>query len=611
MMNGEDIMKKGKHMPIVSLLLAASLVLPLITDTSALAAKSAKAPKLSLTKISALESGSSKKVQVKKNGVKKLVKVTWKTSSKAIAKLSKTKGNSTVIKAGKAGKATITATTKYKVKAKSKTLTQKLKCTVNVTAAVSDQIKPTSTSTTTATATAAPTATTPVYTKAPITYPTQTPGATIDPLHTADPSVTAGPTNLLSALSKYVKNVGTCIAYGNSWGGDASTVADAETTAFIKENYNSLTAENEMKPESILGYQANTIKTSEAASKGYEVPADYKETICPTFNYSKIDTLMKYAYDNKIRIRYHGLLWHEQTSNWFFREDYDTSKPYVTPEVMDARIEYYIKNVMNHVYQSQYKDVVYCWDVVNEFYHMTECISRIKGGPMDTPENAASEDPINIDKNDNVKCYYEVYGKEIFEDPTTPWISHVKTNPAYVKKAFKWAHEVLEKYGKVDTVELVYNDYDTNYPDVRASILAITKFINTKDELNPDGDKLVTTVGMQTHDKLSEKYTIESHEETMSAIRESGLNLQVTEMDLNMNAKKGHTLSEQLKYWEDFITLIIKETRLGANFTGLTWWGIKDSSSWLGSEGSPLLCGNSVKDKKEAYYTVIKTAYKY
>lgn len=586
------MMSTKKSKKLLTLLLAASLLFPMVSDTAVTAA--AKKPKLSLTKITALNTGKTRKLQVKNNGVKKIVKVTWRSSSKSNVTVSKNSGKSITVKAVKAGKSTITATVKYKIKVKSKTLSKKLKCTVTV---VDNAANPAQSVTN---VTNKPSITPPTVqpTAVPTTgRPTISPLPPADVLATNDPSVTPGPANLLSALSKYVKNVGTCISYGNSWGGNTSDVADANTTKFIKENYNSLTAENQMKPESILGFSAKTIKTSEASGKGYYVPADYKETTVPTFDYSKIDTLMKYAHDNGIRIRYHGLLWHEQTSNWFFRENYDASKPYVTPEVMDARIEYYIKNVMDHVYTSQYKDTVYCWDVVNEFYHMTECIYRIKNGKKD--------------KTDNVKCYYEVYGKDIFEDPSNPEESHVKTNPAYVKKAFKWAYEELVKYNLTDSVELVYNDYDTNYEDVRASILAVTKFINQKDDLNPNGDKFVTTIGMQTHDKLSEKYSYASHKASMTAFRESGLNLQITEMDLALNSAEGHTKDEQLEYWSDFISLVILECRMGANFTGITWWGMTDSASWLGNGESPLLCGTSITDKKEAYFTVINTGYKY
>lgn len=77
-------------------------------------AKAKKAPKLSVSKTVKLKSGASKKISVKKNGVKKLVKVTWKSSKKSCVALNKAKGTSVKIKGKSSGKATITATVKYK-----------------------------------------------------------------------------------------------------------------------------------------------------------------------------------------------------------------------------------------------------------------------------------------------------------------------------------------------------------------------------------------------------------------------------------------------------------------------------------------------------------------
>lgn len=534
-------------------------------------AKAKKAPKLSASKTVKLKAGASKKISVKKNGVKKLVKVTWKSSKKSCVAINKTKGTSVKIKGKSSGKATVTATVKYKSGKSSKTSSKKLKCKVTVSNDSEEQ-----------TPTPAPTANAP----------------TDEPNETQSPGRTPGPTNLLSALSCFVENVGTCISYGGGWGGwgGSSAVADSATTAYIKENFNSLTAENEMKPCNVLGYQPTILTIEEAKNQGYIIPDSYTEAYVPQINYSNIDKLLKYAYDNGIRVRYHGLLWHEQSSNWFFRKNFDSSASYVTPEIMDARNEFFITNIMSHVYSGQYKDVVYCWDVINEYFHMTECISRIR-----------TEANPDGDKNEDVKCYYEVYGDKIFEDASDPINSPVKSNPEYIKKAFKTAHDILKSYGLENKVELVYNDYDTNMNDVRRFTIEVANYINSKDELNPDGEKLLTTIGMQAHDKLG-KHSISGHVSTIDAIKQAGYNIQFTEFDLALN---GRSEAEQLQYLEDLITVIALESQDGAHFTCFSWWGMTDSSSWLGANESPLLCGTSVKDKKPAYYTVINTAYRF
>lgn len=551
-------MKKGVK-KLTSTLLALSLICSGLNSVSY--ADAAKKPTLKLDKKQSVNVGKTKKIKLKTSGIKKIVSVKWKTSKKAFVTITKSTKKNATVKGLKEGKSVISATVKYKVKAKSKTLSKKLKCTVTV-----KELVP------------APTATA-VPTVAPTAVPTATP--------TPKPTRTPGPQNLLAALGDYVKNVGSAVAY-SSWN---NTLENADVKAYIKENLNSLTAENENKPEAILGHQPNKIRTTQAEREGIYIPANYKENYVPQLNYTNIDTLMKYAADNGIRVRYHGLLWHEQTSNWFFRENYDSNGAFVTPEVMDARLEYYIKNVMKHVYNSQYGDVVYCWDVVNEFYHMTECIWRINDGKKD--------------KTEAVKCFYNVYGKEIFVDPDHPETSKVVDNPRYVKLAFKWAYEVLQEFNLVDKVELVYNDYDTNFEDVRTSILAVTSYINAKDDLNPNGDKYCTTIGMQTHDNL-EKFFIKDHRASFEAFTAAGLNLQVTEMDV---ARRTFSVDDQIQYWVDFVNLVIEFAKKGTNFTGFTCWGLTDASSWIGQEDGPLLCGSSVKDKKPVYFKIIEAAY--
>ena len=188
-----------------------------------------------------------------------------------------------------------------------------------------------------------------------------------------------------------------------------------------------------------------------------------------------------------------------------------------------------------------------------------------------------------------------------------PINSPVKSNPEYIKKAFKTAHDILKSYGLENKVELVYNDYDTNMNDVRRFTIEVANYINSKDELNPDGEKLLTTIGMQAHDKLG-KHSISGHVSTIDAIKQAGYNTQFTEFDLALN---GRSEAEQLQYLEDLITVIALESQDGAHFTCFSWWGMTDSSSWLGANESPLLCGTSVNDKKPAYYTVINTAYRF
>lgn len=109
--------------------------------------------------------------------------------------------------------------------------------------------------------------------------------------------------------------------------------------AFIKRHFNSITAENEMKPEAL-------------------------EPIEDNFNFSIADEYLNFCRKNNIAIRGHTLVWHQQTPNWFF-ENPQTGKKLTNSEkdkkILLERLKKYIQTVV-----SRYKGRIYAWDVVNE-----------------------------------------------------------------------------------------------------------------------------------------------------------------------------------------------------------------------------------------------------
>ncbi len=126
-------------------------------------------------------------------------------------------------------------------------------------------------------------------------------------------------------------------------------LSDEDRAAEIKENFNSITMENEMKPESLLDWEG-----SEKSKDG--MPAIKEETL---------EKALKAAQKAGIPLRGHTLVWHSQTPEWFFSKKYDPSKGYVDKATMKKRMESYIKQVLTYC-KENYPGVVYAWDVVNE-----------------------------------------------------------------------------------------------------------------------------------------------------------------------------------------------------------------------------------------------------
>ncbi|MGB2128520.1 MAG: endo-1,4-beta-xylanase [Flavicella sp.] len=106
-----------------------------------------------------------------------------------------------------------------------------------------------------------------------------------------------------------------------------------QSIQLFKQHFNSLTAENEMKPQYILRKNGK---------------------YCWTYS----DAVVKMAKDNDIKLRGHTLVWHNQTPDWFFEDDNGNN---ISKQELYKRLYVYMKKVMK-----RYENDVYVWDVVNE-----------------------------------------------------------------------------------------------------------------------------------------------------------------------------------------------------------------------------------------------------
>lgn len=116
---------------------------------------------------------------------------------------------------------------------------------------------------------------------------------------------------------------------------------DAEV---LKRHYNSIVAENVMKPINIH-------------------PEEGK------FNFTEADKIVKFAKENNMDLRGHTLVWHSQVPDWFFLDD--EGKPMVNetdPKQREKNKKLLLKRLETHIKTivKRYKDDVDSWDVVNE-----------------------------------------------------------------------------------------------------------------------------------------------------------------------------------------------------------------------------------------------------
>lgn len=251
-----------------------------------------------------------------------------------------------------------------------------------------------------------------------------------------------------------------------------SSLDNENTMKLVEKHFNSVTCENEMKPESILGSGEPGVSTLEELES--------------KLNFESADKVARhFAEYNKnnpsepIKMRGHVFVWHSQTPTWWFREDFKSDGAYVSKEEMNKRIDWYIEKVGKH-FDTEFPGLIYAWDVVNE--------------------QASDAGGIRMG---------------------TDWAAIYGGSTEYILQAFKSADQYLAE----DTI-LFYNDYNDCDPVKAATICRFLKEIR---EVLTEGRKL--GAGMQGHhDMLTPTYeTIETATRKYAEIADV---VHITELDI-------------------------------------------------------------------------------
>lgn len=385
--------------------------------------------------------------------------------------------------------------------------------------------------------------------------------------------------SLLGTYKEIVPYMGAAVNYGSSSPRELRT---AKTLSFIKKHFNSFTLENEMKPDNILGSVAKTLTVAEAKAKGYYIPTGYTEATVPQLNFKEVDGALQVAAKNGLKMRAHTLVWHSQTPSWFFTKKYEGGSV-VSTAVMDARLEFYVHNVMAHVMNQEKSltgsagSIVYAWDVVNEYLHRSSFGNKV---------------------------WDSVYG-------------NMGASPSYVKKAFELAYDMIKSYDVQDKVTLFYNDYNT-YFGVQET-LDLVNFIN-KDE----PAKICGGIGMQSHVDVKVP-TVQQYGDALEKFLAAGYEIQITELDFTINfetdgthpsyaySDEGETDADQEKFVKKLMETIItkqknrNKTVNPKGITGITLWGLCDSTSWR-AQCEPLLFAENIDEPKASFFAFLEAA---
>ena len=380
-----------------------------------------------------------------------------------------------------------------------------------------------------------------------------------------------GLTSIKDTYSGIFERMGNVVSYNTSWNNGYQMQND-DTMKFVKHHFNSYTLENELKPAQILSDWSGTISVSEAKKLGYVIPDGYTESTVGKLNFDSVDKILEIANQYGLQMRGHVMQWHQQTSTRFFKEGYSSSGANVSKEVMDKRLEFYIRSVMKHVMDKEKSltgkagSLVYCWDITNEYTHRTN-------------------DPA-------ATSWMDVYGD-------------MGLKPTYVKKAYEVAYDELKQYGLQKDITLFYNDY--NEYDVADEIVELINYNNEGEEA-----KICGGIGMQSH--ITVNYpSLEKYGTAVDKFLATGLQVQVTELDIGI--EDGQTEEDLANHYSDIMKLLIskqenRDKSVNARgITGVTVWGLYDAISWR-KPTSCLLFGESLEDPKPAFYSFLEAATK-
>lgn len=284
----------------------------------------------------------------------------------------------------------------------------------------------------------------------------------------------------------------------------------------LAQHYNMIVAENIMKPDAIQPQEGQ-------------------------FNFDVADAMIAFAKENDMDVRFHTLVWHNQTADWMFN-DANGNPMVVDGEIQDPdnqeankqllldRMETHIRTVVE-----RYAHDIDSWDVVNEV---------IQGNG---------------------------YRESIY---------YLMTGNTFIHEAFRITRDELDRQGADG--KIYYNDYVTHDPGKRDLIYdMIVEMI--------ENDIPIDGMGHQTHIGLRDP-SIALIIESIEKFASLGLDNQITELDVSIYTSD---LQETYGTYDNIPPEILYEQALrygelfeafrehSDDISSVVFWGIGDDHTWL------------------------------
>lgn len=331
---------------------------------------------------------------------------------------------------------------------------------------------------------------------------------------------------------------------GNIFNG--GTIKNSAIQASILKDCNAIECENETKPDATIVQNGSTNTDVKVSLNSCAAIADF-------------------CAKNNLAFRGHTLVWHSQTPDWFFKDNFQNGGGWVSTSVMDQRMESYIKNMFN-AFATQYPTLnLYSYDVCNEVV-------------FDGTANQGGARPKLETGQDGRSGWVQIYGDNSF-----------------VEKAFYYAR----KYAP-EGCKLYYNDYNEFANDKKNCIK------NTI--LKPLAEKgLLDGMGMQSHINAAATNAwgdTNSYLAAMDDYLSLGIDVQVTEIEISCD--DGQTEQQQIDKYTAIVKHIVEANTSGkykGKVTLFQVWGPNDANTWIAGDKHPTLYDKSNNPK--AAYTAL------
>jgi endo-1,4-beta-xylanase len=177
----------------------------------------------------------------------------------------------------------------------------------------------------------------------------------------------------------------------------------------------------------------------------------------------------------------------------------------------------------------------------------------------------------------------------------TLWLRHI--GPEYIELAFRWTHEADPN------ARLFYTDYANEErgrkPDAMYALMA---------SLRQRGIP-IHGVGFQSHRWLDGPPKLDALVENMTRLKNLGLEVQFTEVDVQIQRGTFGSWEERLVAQAEAYGTMLKACVITKNCTAFVVWGFTDRYSWIagltGNLDAPLIFDESYRPKP-AYYALQK-----